>query len=121
MNDEKNGITRLGRVLESRSHKVAAFHNQNHDFLGTIVSDGLKRSEERRVGKYPAVIPHGSYLVCRSLCQPTDKWTVVASNSEPVKLPETLRPLQIGDRVLVVMTGSKESPEVVVVDIVEEG
>jgi hypothetical protein len=115
MNDEKNGITRLGRVLESRSHKVAAFHNQNHDFLGTIVSDGLK------LDVYPAVIPHGSYLVCRSLCQPTDKWTVVASNSEPVKLPETLRPLQIGDRVLVVMTGSKESPEVVVVDIVEEG
>ena len=113
MSNEKNGITRLGRVLESRSHKVAAFHSQDHDFLGTIVADGLKLDVS------PAVIPHGSYLVCRSLCQPRENWTKV--NSDVVTLPETLRPLQSGDRVLVVMTGNKESPEFVVVDIVEEG
>jgi hypothetical protein len=110
MSSSNNGIARLNRAMEERSHKIAEHHSQQQSFMGTIVSDGLK------LDVFPAVIPRGSYLVCRSLSQPTSNWTTV--QSEPVKLPESLRPLQVGDRVLVALA---DEAEFVVVDIVEEG
>lgn len=110
--NSKNGIARLSRALETRSHKIAVFHSKQQNFMGTIVADGLK------LDVFPAVIPHGSYLVCRSLCQPESNWTEVQKDSESVKLPKSLRSLQVGDRVLVALA---DSSEFTVVDIVEEG
>lgn len=112
MNSARNGIARLNRTLEARSHKIADFHSKQQNFMGTVVAEGLK------LDVFPAVIPHGSYLICRSLCQPVSKWTSVEENSETVKLPESLCPLQVGDRVLVALA---DGSEFVVVDIVEEG
>jgi hypothetical protein len=112
MNSARNGIARLNRTLEARSHKIANFHSKQQNFMGTIVADGLK------LDVFPAVIPHGSYFICRSLCQPVSNWTTVEGNLETVKLPKSLFPLQVGDRVLVALA---DGLEFAVVDIVEEG
>ena len=112
-------VDKMCRAFRQQAHETGQFYNMSQVALGTITA-----GKSLQIDGVPFSVPVGSYYVCRTLCQPTSKWTEVlpVDDSEWVKLPDKLKPLAVGDRVLVTMTsnGAGNPAEYIVVDVVEE-
>ena len=117
---EKNGgMNRLARVLQRRMQDSVGANTSDALDLGVISGDMSLVADN-----FPIPIPAGSYLVCRSLTISSTndelKKTEDASDGHgahrhSIRVPEKLRSLQPGDRVLIGWISS----EAVVIDILE--
>lgn len=133
------GMNRLANVLAGRMREQAAVISHPIVDYGEIQADGSLLTDD-----YPIPIPHGDYLVCRgltlgkagaALCTITPEGGTHThdggahggheggdgshtheggKHGHTVPVPEKLRGLSSGDRVLVVWRGS----DAVVVDII---
>ena len=114
-----NQVDRMCQMFRQQMHNTSQFYNMSQVALGTITA-----GKSLQVDGFPFSVPAGSYYVCRTLCQPISQWTEVlpVDNSGWVKLPDKLKPLAVGDRVLVAMTsnGAGNPAEYIIVDVVEE-
>lgn len=112
-------VDKMCRMFRQQAHETGKFYNMSQVALGTITA-----GKSLQVDGFPFSVPAGSYYICRALCQPTSQWAEVlpVDNSEWVKLPDTLKPLTVGDRVLVAMTsnGAGNPAEYIVVDVIEK-
>lgn len=108
-------VDKMCRTFRQQMHNTGQFYNMSQVALGTIAA-----GKSLQIDGFPFSVPAGNYYVCRTLCQPTSQWT----EALPVdnKLPDALKPLAMGDRVLVAMTsnGAGNPAEYIVVDVVEE-
>lgn len=114
--ERQGGINKLAQALQGRMNQVMNGNKDTVCDLGTIQSDMSLLTD-----LFPIPIPRGSYLVCRQLTI-GDKDEEFAETNEKgidnhkhkVKLPESMRKLKPGDRVLVCWVQN----DAVVVDIV---
>ncbi|WOC33486.1 MULTISPECIES: hypothetical protein [Caproicibacterium] len=111
-------VEKMCRTLRQQAHETGKFYSMNQVALGTITA-----GKSLQIDGFPFSIPVGNYYVCRTLCQSESQWTEVlpVDNSGWVKLPDKLKPLAVGDRVLVVMpsNGAGNPSDYIVVDVVE--
>lgn len=102
--DSSRGIAQLAKILDSRIGAVG--QNGQVLELGTIQGNYSLKTDT-----FQHPIPQSSYHVCRSLAIGRPGEAICAAG---VPIPEKLRSLAPGDRVLVAWVGS----EPVVIDIV---
>lgn len=106
-----NNIDRLGDLLTSQMQRTVNGNKSITAELGTI---GANLS--LKVASFKNSIPRGQYMISRSLSiGAKDSKLTVTNSGEKVLVPDTMRSVNPGDRVLVVWVGS----EPVVVDIVK--
>ena len=126
MFDTKRGVSKLGDVISERAKAVNGLNPLVLDF-GVIQSD-----YSLKTNTFAKPVPKGDYSVCRQLTLgPTGAWLTEThvkmdgSHTHPVptgggahdhdiKIPEKMRSIKPGDRVLVAWVQN----EAVVVDIV---
>ncbi|MBR1744363.1 MAG: hypothetical protein IJ733_21390 [Lachnospiraceae bacterium] len=109
--DENSGINKMANVLSQRMKKENA---------SPLVLDfgEIKKNGSLVTNTFPVAIPKGSYSVCRQLTLgETGKKLTTTSEDPPehkVIIPEKMRSVQPGDRVLVAWVQN----EAVVIDII---
>lgn len=106
-----NNIERLGNLLSSQMKNTVTGNTSIVAELGSISSN-----LSLRVASLKNSIPKGQYMISRSLTIGDDgeKLTETDSGMEVI-IPETMRSVKAGDRVLVIWVGS----EPIVIDIVK--
>ena len=107
------GINKLAAILQRRMHDMND-NPQKLDF-GTIQSDMCLITNQ-----FPQPIPQSDYMVCRQLTlgsMDTPLTSTINSAEKTVLVPEKMRSIKAGDRVLVAWIGD----DICIIDIILPG